>query len=297
MAIGPPPDQPDSWIAARPFVEAIANGLDCGVLVADGQRVVLVNNALSAMFGIAPERVASMSTSDFIRLVATLVDPPPSLLREGRVLPEGAHVVCEQFEVTRPSRAVIRWVARRVDAPAPAQIIICTDITAEIDVAAAYERLSVTDQLTGIANRRGAEQIIRREMVRVRRQAAPLSFVLLDCDQFSQVNELVGRSSGDQILRQVARAIAGQLRESDLPARWGGEEFLLVLPDTPLESARACADRIRRAVEALSLHFGARVTVSAGVSQVLPGETVAQTLGRLEAHLKQAQGSGGNRVC
>jgi diguanylate cyclase (GGDEF)-like protein len=229
--------------------------------------------------------------------VATLVDDPPQLLRDRRILPRDAAIVCEEFELARPSRSVIRWVARQLQTPAPAQIVVCTDITAEVDLTAAYERLAVTDRLTGLSNRRGAEQVAKREIVRVRRFAAPLSFVIFDIDHFKAVNDTQGHGAGDQVLQRVARTIAGQLRETDLCARWGGEEFLVVLPNTPLDGALGCADRIRRAVAAQVLPAGGPVTISGGVAQLQPGELLDEVVARADAQLYKAKTSGRNLVC
>lgn len=285
------------WSSALPFLETLANGVECGVLLlSDDERVVLANDALAGMFGLTTDAIRRMPPDALARHVAGLIDDPPRLLREGRMVPPDGHVVCEQFELARPARLVLRWVARRIVTPAPAIMVVCTDVTAEVDITTAYERLSVSDRLTGLANRRGAEQVIRREMVRVRRQAAPLSLALLDLDDFAKVNATYGPSAGDQILRQVGRSIAASLRESDLTSRWEGEKFLLVLPDTALAQARACAERVRGQIERLQLHLGARVTLSGGVVQVGPGEPFIDTIGRAEAELRHAKDAGRNQI-
>lgn len=290
------PTEPD-WGSALPFLETLANGVDCGVLLlSDDERVVLVNDALAGMFGLTPDAIRRMPPDALARHVAGLIDDPPRLLREGRMVPPDGHVVCEQLELARPARLVLRWVARRIVIPAPAIMVVCTDVTAEVDITTAYERLSVTDRLTGLSNRRGAEQVIRREMVRVRRQAAPLSFVLLDVDGFAKVNATYGPGAGDQILRQVGRSMASSLRESDLTARWEGEKFLLVLPDTALNQARACAERVRGQIERLQLHLGARVTISGGVVQVGPGEPFVESIERAQSELRAAKDAGRNQI-
>jgi diguanylate cyclase (GGDEF)-like protein len=174
--------------------------------------------------------------------------------------------------------------------------VVCTDITAEVDLTAAYERLAVTDRLTGLANRRGAEQLIRRELLRSKRYAVPLSFALFDIDHFKRINDTHGHGTGDQVLRQVARTIAAGLRESDLAARWGGEEFLVVLPNTGLENAYLCAERIRRSVAKMSVQMGETVTISGGVVQYTPSEKLNDILVRADGLLYMAKNEGRNRL-
>jgi diguanylate cyclase (GGDEF)-like protein len=282
-----PPATAD-WREVLAFLEPMADSLECGVMLIDGERrIVLASGPLASMFGLSVDAVTAMKPEAFVEYVAALVDDPPQLLRDRRILPPDAPIVCEEFELARPSRSVVRWVARQVQAPVPAQIVVCTDITAEVDLTAAYERLAVTDRLTGLANRRGAEQVAKREIVRVRRFAAPLS---------KAVNDTHGHGAGDQVLQKIARTIAGQLRETDLAARWGGEEFLVVLPNTGLEAAHCCADRVRRAVSALVMPVGGPVTISGGVAQLLPAEALQEVIARADAQLYRAKAAGRNRI-
>lgn len=297
-AVGRAPDSDgQDWRQALAFLAPVADSLECGVLLVDDQRrIVLASEPLATMFGLSVAEITKITAEEFVDYVAGLVDDPPLLLKQRRMLPPDAPIVCEEFEIARPSRGVIRWVARRLTTPLAAQVVVCTDITAEVDLTAAYERLAVTDRLTGMANRRGAEQVARREIVRVRRFAAPLSFVLFDIDFFKNVNDAHGHGTGDQVLQKIGRAIAGQLRETDLAARWGGEEFLAILPNTALESAQACADRVRRAVAAMELPMGTTVTVSGGVAQLQAGESLAEVVARADARLFKAKAEGRNRV-
>jgi diguanylate cyclase (GGDEF)-like protein len=285
------------WRDVTVFFEPLADSLECGVMLVDAsRRIVLASAPLAAMFGISVEALHKMSPEEFVEYVASLVDDPPQLLRDRRILPPDAPIVCEEFELARPTRSVVRWVARHLQSPAPAQIVVCSDITAEVDLTAAYERLAVTDRLTGLANRRGAEQVAKREIVRVRRFSAPLSFVMFDVDHFKSINDSHGHGAGDQVLQRIGKSIVSQLRETDLAARWGGEEFLVLLPNTALEAARCCADRIRRGVAAIAMPYGGSVTVSGGVAQLLPGEALPEVVARADTQLYAAKSSGRNRI-
>ena len=290
-----PPTEP-SWSDFLPLLEPLVNSLECGVLVVDrDRRIVAVSDALAALVGLSTIEIRAMTPEQFVQHTAGLVDDAPERVRDGRLLAEDVSVVCEEFEIRRPNRAVIRWVARRVLDPEPSQIVVVTDITAEVDLTAAYERLALTDPLTGLTNRRGAEQVIRREITRAFRYGHSLSFVLFDVDHFKLINDNHGHGMGDQILRLVATDIAERLRESDLPARWGGEEFLCVLANTTLAHAHICADRIRRSVAALATPVGP-VTISGGVVQLEAGESLSAVIARADALLYDAKRAGRNRV-
>src|SRR4051812_37979588 len=104
--------------------------------------------------------------------------------------------------------------------------------------------LSQTDALTGLPNRRALSEHIREELQRARRYRTPMSLLLIDVDGLKQVNDTHGHAAGDRIIRAVALAIAQTLRESDFGARWGGDEFGIVAPNTTSEAARVSAERL-----------------------------------------------------
>src|SRR5204862_5558047 len=102
----------------------------------------------------------------------------------------------------------------------------------------ALEQLAATDPLTGLANRRGCEKSIAGEISRAERERKPLSCIMLDIDRFKQVNDTMGHQAGDQVLRDLSTMLRQSVRAYDIVARWGGEEFLLILPGADLEAAR-----------------------------------------------------------
>jgi diguanylate cyclase (GGDEF)-like protein len=172
-----------------------------------------------------------------------------------------------------------------------------TDITADVDLTSAYEKMALTDRLTGIANRRGIERAIHHELLRLRRFQTPVSFALFDIDHFKTINDTHGHGTGDEVLRLVAKAMASSLRETDLVSRWGGEEFLVVLTETTYAGALVCAEKIRAAVATLGEIVGFGVTVSGGVYQPGLGESIPDILAHADGHLYEAKNNGRNRVC
>ena len=161
---------------------------------------------------------------------------------------------------------------------------------------------SITDSLTGRANRRHFVHTAQQAIDLAQRHHWPLALLMLDIDHFKSVNDTHGHSTGDQVLVEVARRCAQCLRTTDLLARWGGEEFVVLLPNTPLEHARQLAERIREAVAVsaqLSAPAGAvRVTISMGAAGMSAGEpmTLDALVQAADQALYKAKRAGRNRV-
>jgi diguanylate cyclase (GGDEF)-like protein len=160
----------------------------------------------------------------------------------------------------------------------------------------ALSRLALTDQVTGLANRRGGEEALVREVSRARRTGAPLSLVLFDIDRFKRVNDQAGHAVGDRVLKGISGILSQSQRGSDLAMRWGGEEFLVLLPDVGLTGARIFAERVRENVQNLVVPEAGRITVSAGVAELVGDEEPAVALARADASLYRAKAGGRNRV-
>jgi diguanylate cyclase (GGDEF)-like protein len=162
------------------------------------------------------------------------------------------------------------------------------------------ERQARIDGLTALANRRACEDQLAVELARVERFGGPLAVVIADLDDFKEINDRFGHPTGDVVLREFARALEDGIRDVDLAARWGGEEFVLVLPGTDADGAVNLADRIRRALESrLVLSVDGEpipVTASFGVAS-FPESASGQTLlGAADDALYQAKRAGKNRV-
>jgi diguanylate cyclase (GGDEF)-like protein len=164
------------------------------------------------------------------------------------------------------------------------------------DEVKALQHLAATDPLTGLANRRGGEKHIANEISRAKREKRPLSCILLDLDRFKQVNDTYGHQAGDQLLRDVSNLLRRTVRAYDIVVRWGGEEFLLVLPGVDLDVARMLAERIRTAIEALDSDGIGHVTISAGVARFENDYDFASTLKTADRRLYQAKSGGRNTV-
>ena len=182
--------------------------------------------------------------------------------------------------------------------------LVAAELAGPLQMAALYEdarRLATTDMLTGLLTRRAFLDAIERERARSDRHAFPLSLLLLDVDHFKTVNDGRGHDAGDAVLRGVARVLEGVARKSDFVARWGGEEFVVALPQTSEAGARIAAERVRRAVaaEAHAMPDGSEpltVTISIGVASAEAPWSVDKLIGAADAAMYAAKVRGRNRV-
>jgi diguanylate cyclase (GGDEF)-like protein len=170
----------------------------------------------------------------------------------------------------------------------------------ELTAALALNReLATRDELTGLLNRRHMLELMQLEQRRTERSGRDLVLALLDIDHFKQINDTYGHGAGDRALRAFTAAVRASVRSADVLARWGGEEFVLMLSDTRVDDAAELLERVRRAVAAQSLaHGGGTIhfTVSIGMAAHLRGETIEQTLERADRALYTAKASGRDRV-
>jgi two-component system cell cycle response regulator len=162
--------------------------------------------------------------------------------------------------------------------------------------------LAVTDQLTGLHNRRYMAGQLKALVERAGQGSEPVSLLAIDIDHFKKINDSFGHDAGDEVLREFAVRLASNVRAVDLPVRHGGEEFLVVMPETRLEDAQRIAERIRLHVAGDPFRMAGReeqldVTISIGVASTLPGETrVDGLLKRADRAMYDAKAAGRNRV-
>jgi diguanylate cyclase (GGDEF)-like protein len=160
---------------------------------------------------------------------------------------------------------------------------------------------SVRDSLTGCFNRKHAMEVIDGELRRSRRSGMPLSLIMFDLDHFKQINDGFGHLCGDAVLADVGQRMNAVLRGSDVKCRYGGEEFLILLPDTTPAGARRVADLLRTKLEGTPVHWNnidVPVTASFGLTGANPGELdVKALISRADAALYRAKTTGRNRIC
>lgn len=169
-----------------------------------------------------------------------------------------------------------------------------------VDLHLQVSRQAVTDELTGLANHGRFQELLSTEVEQVRRYHTPLGLIMLDIDNFKSINDTFGHQQGDMVLKRVARVLSDSSRETDFPARYGGEEMALILPHTDLEGAYAIAERIRTAIEAARVpridgDGVLYVTASLGVAASTDC-TKAELIADADAALYEAKRTGKNRT-
>jgi diguanylate cyclase (GGDEF)-like protein len=160
---------------------------------------------------------------------------------------------------------------------------------------AQMHQMAYSDHLTGLSNRRSLQGALEAELERSRRYRRSFAVLTLDIDHFKRINDSAGHAVGDQVLREIASRLAQHLRDTDRAARWGGEEFLILAPETDLASAHALASRLNQDIQSEPV-AGLSVTISIGVACYRDGDGIAAILSRADEALYRAKAAGRNRV-
>ncbi|MCP1366416.1 sensor domain-containing diguanylate cyclase, partial [Halomonas sp. BBD48] len=197
----------------------------------------------------------------------------------------------------------LRWVTARAQ-PEPNDHTgatlwhgILLDINDQIAQETHLRELTGTDDLTGLANRRRLNERLKEEMSRARRHRHTLTLILVDLDHFKRINDTWGHLAGDQVLQGIGRLCLDTLRQEDVVARLGGEEFAILLPLTRLDDGRRLAERLRQCIETHDFGLGeATITASLGVAECRADDDIETLLDRADRSLYTAKRTGRNRV-
>lgn len=158
------------------------------------------------------------------------------------------------------------------------------------------EYLATTDKLSGLYNRMKIEAYCLEEIERVRRYGGTFSIILLDIDHFKEINDTCGHNVGDHVIQKLAQIMSESVRSVDRTGRWGGEEFLILLPETGGEQAFGVAEHLRRHIEESDFSPACRVLISAGVAEYAPGDTIEKIVQRADEALYAAKEGGRNQT-
>lgn len=260
---------------------------DEGIVVTNGKgNVVLVNPAAEALLGKSAHDVMRQG---FLKLF----DSPPEMQRRLEAGSSSREVIVHNSRTLSLQVSTIRGR----DGVTVGSAALFRDITEEKRLEEELRRLAVTDPLTGLYNRRHLAEALGKEFERSRRHQLPLSVLLCDVDQFKSFNDRHGHECGDLVLQMVARHLTAALRTHDLPCRYGGEEFLAVLPSTSAPGAYSVAERLRRDIAANPVN-GLHITVSIGVASfpVVAADSPQVLIDAADRALYDAKEAGRNRV-
>ena len=183
---------------------------------------------------------------------------------------------------------------------ADGKVVRILGVTRDISERRAFEeelsRLAVTDSLTGVWNRRQGERLLAADLAESRRYGPKLSVLMLDIDHFKEVNDEFGHQAGDQILVELTERLTAQVRATDVLARWGGEEFVILMRHCTLADAQPLAEKLRTIVSDTSFPVVGQVTVSIGAAELKPDDDLASWLDRADQATYDAKAAGRNAV-
>jgi diguanylate cyclase (GGDEF)-like protein/PAS domain S-box-containing protein len=260
-------------------------------------NIILVNDAFCEL--------VDYSRAELIGQSFVAITHPDDAEREAalvqRMLSEGwSHYRLEKRYLTRAGEAV--WVdlivsVIRDDAGTPLHFVgVAHDISAKKAAQQELEYRATYDPLTGAVNRLQFEHLLEREQGRVDRYQSEATLLMFDVDRFKAVNDTHGHDTGDTVLAGICRLVLDRLREADILGRWGGEEFMVLLPETGAEGGTKLAEEVRAAVAAHHFPGPGTVTISLGVAQLAPGEPLHDLTRRVDTALYAAKDAGRNRV-
>lgn len=175
-------------------------------------------------------------------------------------------------------------------------VVMFVEITQRKRAAEALYALATTDSLTGVANRRAFMQRLESEVTRARRYRIPLALIMYDLDHFKRVNDTYGHAIGDAVLKDVTRLVKTNLRAVDVVARWGGEEFMILAPQSDVEGARRLANKLRTVIASRVFASVQTVTASFGVAGFEPHDGATSLLKKVDDALYKAKEKGRNRI-
>ncbi|MDR2820077.1 MAG: GGDEF domain-containing protein [Desulfovibrio sp.] len=160
-----------------------------------------------------------------------------------------------------------------------------------------FQKKSRVDGLTRVFNKETFSELLQDEMKRSRALEYPLSLLIMDIDDFKKVNDVHGHVAGDKVLRSLAECLVSTLRRGDIIARFGGEEFVVLIPHGDAEQAHSIGEKLCKNIAAINEPDQPRITVSMGCTTYIPGEVGENFLARADTGLYEAKSSGKNRVC
>jgi diguanylate cyclase (GGDEF)-like protein/PAS domain S-box-containing protein len=294
------------WVSVKNVVETVVVSLCPDPIIGvDGLGIVRIfNPAAEKLLGYSAEDViGSLSIS---RIYPSLNDArkikkliySDSYGAPGSIEGFEAALVCSDGSIVP-----IRLSAVIMDEVEGSSIGFFHDLTERYDFERQLQILSVTDELTGLFNQRHFYAVMAKELDRTKRYQHPLSIICFDLDDFKGINDSLGHLEGDRVLRTIGELLKETLRENDIPVRYGGDEFMVLLPGTGIQDASQTAERIRSIFNTkcpYSIEKGtvgiAKVSMSLGVTETNGMEKPDQVVQRADLAMYEAKSSGGDRT-
>jgi diguanylate cyclase (GGDEF)-like protein/PAS domain S-box-containing protein len=304
---------------ARLFLEHIMEGMGDGVVVIDRDYTILdANSAATAALGLEKSDVIGRKCFEVTHRRQTpcdgphIVCPHPLIFERGEKIVKVLHTHYNaqgdehQIEITAaPVKSSQGQIVAMVETHRDIMEKKTDDEFVKLikrlnETQTHLKHVAITDELTGLRNRRYIVERLEEEFQRAKRTGRPLSLIMLDIDHFKKINDAHGHLFGDVVLRVVSTRMKETLRKHDLIGRVGGEEFLIICPESSLEDTVVVAERIRRIIHGETISDGVReaaVALSAGVTMLMASDRSSDTLfSRADTALYKAKERGRNRV-
>jgi len=285
----------ESEARIRAIVEA-AN--DCIMITSEEGVIESCNPAVTEIFGYSPKEVlgkhinilaAEPHRSAINQYVRNYLETGKKKIIGSRLEVEGQHEDGTPFPLELSVSEIMVGETRSF-------VGIMRDLTERKKAENILEELASTDPLTSLFNRRKLNEFLEQEISRAKRYKTDFSVIMIDIDHFKNINDTYGHQEGDRVLKALGMRVKDTIRESDILARWGGEEFMILAVNTDLPNAQIVAEKIRTDIEIQHVADIVEFTVSVGVTQFKDSDDVASLVDRVDKALYQAKKEGRNRV-
>jgi diguanylate cyclase (GGDEF)-like protein len=286
-------------------LRAALNEIEIGIVLLDKDlRPQFINRAFMEIWNLTDEAaVAKLDVEGILRVVVSRQSAPMPAAKLAEFVKKRTMLIRAGVEDPRDLRIDNGQVIRVNVKPLPdgGRMLIYSNVTDLVEQAQRLQELATVDGMTGLFNRRHFFSLAEIEWSRYQRHWRPISVLMLDIDQFKSINDRFGHDVGDRVIVQIAEICRQEKRKTDVVARFGGEEFLLLLPETSMTEAQAIAERLRGQVETCDLSIAPHAisaTVSIGVAQANSGmDTIFDLIKVADHALYAAKNAGRNRVC
>ncbi len=277
-------------------LEVITSSMGGGLYVIDKKGVInFVNSTACEILGYSREEMIGKVGHDLFHFHAVDITDCPIY----KATTEGHDYSSDDIFVRKDGSKIDVSVTVRpffLNDALSGAIVVFHDISERKRFEKELYRMSTTDTLTGLYNRRFMTESLTNIKNLVDRYSSTFSVVMIDIDRFKSINDTYGHETGDKVLIEVAKVLRETIRTADVVARWGGEEFLILLPNTNLQGATIVAEKIREQVLSLNITPTPSISISAGVAQYTVGEKIKDLIARADLALYEAKTSGRNCV-
>jgi diguanylate cyclase (GGDEF)-like protein/PAS domain S-box-containing protein len=302
-------DQPNKLLQAfKPFEHFCKAMLDAYFLVEASGRILKTNPAATLLTGLSSKQLLRVSSLDEVLTLEVSGRPVSAAKILENLAPTRIDDIKGSTSHGGDLFITIGYFPFIEDGVIIGAFVLVRDVTAETQLQGKYKdkaAKSVTDQLTGLFNRAHFEEYMRTEEGRIstlppHNDHSNLSIIMGDIDFFKKINDKHGHPAGDFVIKTVAQTLSKSFRKTDVVCRYGGEEFLIILPASDLMGAKVAAEKARLAIESTKFDFEGTVipvTISLGVAQLLVGqESSKETIARADAALYNSKQNGRNQV-